>query len=149
MNPAPLVQAAEPLGPHIVQFYEQDEFLIHQVADFLDEALRSAGVAVAIATPEHRVQLQRRLQGIGSADGTAWYPGELVTLDARETLSTLMVGGMPDEALFEANVGTVIARAAHGGERPVRAFGEMVALLFADGTAWYPGELVTLDARET
>ena len=135
-NAVPIL--SEPGDSHFVQFYEDDEFIVDEVADFLDEALRAGDTAILIATPAHRAQLAKRLRGLGSATaaGTSdWYPGELVTLDAREALAKLMVDGAPDEALFLATIGAVVARAARGGSGAVRAFGEMVALLCADGNA--------------
>jgi signal transduction histidine kinase len=53
-------------------------------------------------------------------------------LDAAETLSKFMVEGSPEPALFARVIGDIIARAAEGGQC-VRIFGEMVALLWADG----------------
>jgi signal transduction histidine kinase/ActR/RegA family two-component response regulator len=127
---------AEPGPAHFVQFYEDDEFIADEVAEFLDGALRAGDTAILIATPLHRAQVAERLRGLGSATAARnWYPGELVSLDARETLARFMVDGEPNEALFLATVGSAVARAAGGGTRSVRAFGEMVALLCADGNA--------------
>ncbi|WP_235538305.1 ATP-binding protein [Pelomonas sp. Root1444] len=134
MQDAVLAPRALSPGSHLVQFYEDDAFIVEEVAEFLDGALRSADAAILIATPEHRAAIGRRLQGFGGAQSAQpWYPGELIALDARETLAQFMVGGRPDEALFQAAVGAVVARATHRGTRAVRAFGEMVALLCADG----------------
>jgi PAS domain S-box-containing protein len=124
--------AAKPVDGHVVQFYENDAFIVDEVAEFLDGALRAGDAAILIATPAHRAALAKRLRGLGRAPQD-WHPGELVMLDARETLARFMVDGEPDEALFLASVGAVVARATHGGARAVRAFGEMVALLCADG----------------
>jgi hypothetical protein len=43
-----------------------------------------------------------------------------------------MVNGWPDDARFKAVIGEILDRARQGG-REVRAFGEMVALLWAEG----------------
>ncbi len=118
---------------HFVRFYEQEDFLLDEVAEFLDTALRAGGVAVFVATPEHAAGLRRRLGGLGDAAGRPkWFSGELVVLDAAQTLAQFMVEGWPDERRFEATVGQVIARACEGG-RLVHAFGEMVALLCEEG----------------
>ena len=55
-------------------------------------------------------------------------------LDAEETLALFMVNGIPDPSRFKAMIGAVIAELA-GGPRPriVRAYGEMVNLLWRDG----------------
>jgi PAS domain S-box-containing protein len=138
---APLAQSH---GSHLVQFYDDDKFIVEEVAEFLDGALRSADAAILIATPEHRAAVRRRLQGFGGAQSAQpWYPGELFVLDARETLGQFMVGDRPDEALFLAVVGGVVARATNKGTRAVRAFGEMVALLYADGN---PEAAIELEA---
>jgi hypothetical protein len=52
--------------------------------------------------------------------------------DAAQTLSELMAADKLDSAAFDRVIGTVIAAAGAAG-RPVRAFGEMVALLWDDG----------------
>ncbi len=43
-----------------------------------------------------------------------------------------MVAGIPDPVLFNATIGSIVEHAARGG-RAVRVFGEMVALLWAEG----------------
>ena len=59
-------------------------------------------------------------------------PGAFIALDAADTLACFMVDGEPDTQRFEAVIGAVLERASAGG-RPVRAFGEMVALLWMEG----------------
>ena len=58
----------------------------------------------------------------------------MIFLDAREMLSTFMVGSMPDPERFKSAVGSVIERSGRRTDRPcVRAYGEMVDLLWKDG----------------
>lgn len=130
---------ASEASEHSVRFYERDAVLLDEVADFLDAALRAGGLAVAIASAEHRVELHRKLCGIaGPAAGTAaWFPGSLVLLDAAETLDLFMVESMPDAARFEAAIGPVVCGGPAG--KPVHAFGEMVAVLCERGN--YEGAL--------
>jgi PAS domain S-box-containing protein len=113
---------------HFVRFYDDDTYLLREVAEYIDAALRAGGAGIVIATPEHLAGLHGRLAGFGRA----WYPGELITLDARETLARFVVEGWPDEARFFDVIGSVVESACAGG-RVVHAFGEMVALLCADG----------------
>ena len=121
-------------GLHAVHFYEGDDFLAEEVADFLDEALRAGDVALMIATPEHRAAIKRRLQGLGARKGMAgWYTGELVEFDAAETLARISRDGRPDAQLFAQVVGEAVASASQNGQREVHAFGEMVALLCEQG----------------
>jgi PAS domain S-box-containing protein len=118
---------------HFVRFYDDDGSLQAEVAEFIDVALRAGGTGVVIATPDHIAGLNARLAGLGhSTGGQAWYPGQLIMLDAALTLEQFMVDGRPDLRRFEATVGKVVAQAcAQGGA--VHAFGEMVALLCAQG----------------
>lgn len=71
-------------------------------------------------------------------------------LDAADTLARLLVDGWPDEARFRAVIGPVLAQAASRGGQ-VAAFGEMVALLCAEGryeAAVRLGELWNLVAAD-
>jgi PAS domain S-box-containing protein len=118
---------------HFVHFYDNDDTLLDEVADFVDSALRARGAGIVIATPEHIRDLQRRFAGLGSTAGQPdWFPGQLILLDAGQTLAQIMVEDWPDEQRFKSVVGSIVAAAcANGGK--VHAFGEMVALLCAQG----------------
>jgi len=120
---------------HVVQFYESDDFLADSVASFFAAALRSGEACVLIATPAHRAAVEAALASAGGCDlFAARARGQYVALDAAETLALFMVDGMPDpQRMFEL-VDTLMRDAAQG--RPgMRAFGEMVALLWQDGRA--------------
>ena len=120
------------VGRHVVQFYGRDEELAERVTDYLLGALDSGGVAIVIATPEHRRAFETRLGRAGVDLAAARDGGSYLPLDAGQTLHDLMAADKLDRASFDAVIGTVIRGAGAGG-RPVRAFGEMVALLWDDG----------------
>ncbi len=123
------------VGHHAVQFYGHDEELAERVVGYLLEALGGGGVAVVIATPEHRREFEARLRKAlgGDADlAAAEDSGAYLALDAGETVRELMQAGRPDPAAFDRVIGGLIRQAGTGG-RPVRAYGEMVALLWDDG----------------
>jgi DcmR-like sensory protein len=120
------------VGRHVVQFYGRDEELTERVTDYLLGALASGGVAIVIATPEHRREFETRLGQAGVDLAAARDDGSYLARDAAQTLSELMAAGRLDGAAFDRVIGTMIAAAGAGG-RPVRAFGEMVALLWDDG----------------
>jgi signal transduction histidine kinase/CheY-like chemotaxis protein len=122
------------VGPagHFVQFYENDAYLIGSVGAFIGGGLDAGGGAVVIATRAHRAALQRKLRARGFDLAGARARGQFVALDAEETLAQFMVGGVPDPRRFAEVIGATVARAARGRPR-VRAFGEMVALLWAQG----------------
>ena len=87
---------------------------------------------VVIATPENREQLEQRLRARGLNVTTLQLEDRLFLLDAQDTLGKFMRNGLPDPVLFEELIARLIARAANSG-RSVRAFGEMVVLLFQSG----------------
>jgi PAS domain S-box-containing protein len=119
-------------GDHFVQFYEQDDFLLQSVGTFIGAGLGAGEGAIVLATEPHRVLLDARLAMQGIDVPAMKARGQFVSLDAANTLSQFMVNGSPDEDRFNDVVGSIIAQTAEG--RPgLRAFGEMVALLWADG----------------
>jgi MEDS: MEthanogen/methylotroph, DcmR Sensory domain len=122
------------VGRHAVQFYGRDEELAERVTGYLLGALASGGVAIVIATPEHRREFEIRLGQAGVDLTAAGDDGSYLARDAAQTLSELMAADQLDSAAFDRVIGTVIAAAGAAG-RPVRAFGEMVALLWYDGLA--------------
>jgi PAS domain S-box-containing protein len=117
---------------HFVQFYENDDYLIDSVSRFVEAALRGGHASIVIATPEHRHALQRKLVACGVDVAKAIEADKYVLLDARQTLSELMVGDSPDRVRFEQIIGSTIARLSDGKHR-IHAFGEMVALLWHEG----------------
>jgi signal transduction histidine kinase len=123
---------------HGVQFYSQDKFLIDELSEYIGNALRSGDAAIVVCTGQHRDSLLQSLSTRGLAAGEVMEQGRFVVLDARQMLDTFMVDGWPSEQRFKEVVGGVVARAmaVARGERPrVAIFGEMVALLLADGRA--------------
>jgi PAS domain S-box-containing protein len=117
---------------HFVQFCETDAFLIHSVSAFIGAGLRAGDACIVLATKPHRESLEERLQGDGLEVAAARVRGQYVSIDAVATLSQFMVDGSPEPGRFAEVVGSMIARAANGRRR-VRIFGELVALLWADG----------------
>ncbi|MEW6543016.1 MAG: PAS domain S-box protein [Nitrospirota bacterium] len=117
---------------HFVQFYEDRAFLVGAVSQFIGAGLEAGQAGIVIATPACRESLAERLEARGLDLAAAIERGQYVALDAAETLATLMADGGPDETRFVEVVGSVVARAECRHPR-VRAFGEMVALLWAEG----------------
>lgn len=117
---------------HFVQFYEGDNFLLTSLGGFIGVGLAAGDSCIVVATKAHRDGLEKQLQADGFNMVVARASGQYVSLDAAETLSKFVVDGSPEPGLFVAVVEEIIARAAQG-KRRVRIFGEMVALLWADG----------------
>jgi hypothetical protein len=128
-----VVARIEPLGVgHVVQFYGHEEELADGVAGYLLAALQRDGVAVVIATAAHQRTFEERLTQAGADLAAAARSGSYLTLDASDTVRALMPGGRLDRDVFNRVVGGLIRRAGQQG-RPVRAYGEMVTLLWEAG----------------
>lgn len=117
---------------HFVQFYENDEFLIDSVSDYVEAALREGNGSIVIATQDHRRAIELRLNESGVRAGEAIAQGRCLFLDALQTLDRFVVAGIPDRDRFFDVIGSQIAQLTARCRR-VHAFGEMVALLWAEG----------------
>lgn len=117
---------------HFVQFYEGDEFLLNALSGYVSKALTAGDAAVVVATQAHRAGLDQLLTTKGLDVSAAITSGKYVRLDAAETLAKFMVGSEPEPQRFREVLGHVFANFTDGSTR-VRAFGEMVALLWASG----------------
>lgn len=123
-------------GPHAVQFYDSETYLADVVGEFLKAGLEARAPLVVIAAPPHReLFLQHLLAGDADIDA-AIARGQFILLDARATLATFMVDGMPDWGRFRSEVGTVLRKAREFNPgATLHAYGEMVDLLWQDGNA--------------
>lgn len=131
--PRPL-SAHPAVDQHVVQFYEKDDFLLEGVTRFVAAAISDGDCAIVIATPAHRAELEARLLRRGLDLNAARRRSSLIAIDAAETLAKFMVGSHPDRAKFDQVVGRLLERSIQGPPlRRVRAFGEMVALLWDAG----------------
>jgi PAS domain S-box-containing protein len=131
-NGRSVVSPSRVSSQHHVQFYEDDSFLVDTVAEFVIAGLHAGEGALVVATPAHHTALAECLSNRGINLPSLEACGRYTALDASETLATFMVDAAPDERLFRESVGRVVAEA--GREVPgLRVFGEMVALLWAEG----------------
>lgn len=114
---------------HEVLLAADDAELVRSLADFVEQGLRVGEPCVVIATAPHRDALRERL----GADvlAAAARRGAFVELDAAGTLALFLRGGRPDAALFDGTVGAFLRDQAGRGR--VRAYGELVGLLWSDG----------------
>jgi hypothetical protein len=113
---------------HLIEVYKSESAFIDGLVAFASDGLAAGEAFVMLATAEHRDAVEQALRERGhDLDADTF-----VALDAESTLARFMVDGEPDAKCFEAVIGAVLARASAGG-RPVRAFGEMVALLWMEG----------------
>ena len=117
---------------HIVQFHEADDVFLDTLEGYVSGALRTGDSAIVIATPAHRRMLEDRLRQSGFNVQAACAQDQFIALDAEETLQVFMENGWPNDDKFTALVQQLLARGKKHG-RKVRAFGEMVAVMWARG----------------
>jgi len=118
---------------HFLQFYHADERpLVRNVGRFLCEGLNQGDHLILISTKEHTASFTDELAVLNAGVDAARRDGKLVCLDARETLAQFMVDGRPDAERFRSVIGSLLLRFSSnaGG---VRAYGEMVNVLWKDG----------------
>jgi hypothetical protein len=126
---------------HAVRFYQDDESLCRIVASFLNEGIKEKQLGVVVATPEHAAAIRACLRAQCADAEQLETTGELLFLDADETLSTFMVPGtaaskheMPDVVRFTDTMTGVLDRTRRGRTGGiVRVYGEMVNLLWERG----------------
>jgi hypothetical protein len=119
---------------HIAQFYENDNVLVDTLTGFVGGGLNAGESSIVIATPDHLAALNRRLVDSNVDLTRAIAEDRYIALDAETSLARFMIDQMPDEDLFRVFVEELMRRGTTNNRR-VRAFGEMVALLWARGDA--------------
>ena len=117
---------------HLVQIYENDETFLDILEGFVSTGFLAKESVIIIATPEHIVALNKRLLQRGFDLEALMVTDMYFALDAHEMLSKIIRNNWPDEAAFIEIVATLIQRARKAGSK-VRAFGEMVAILWSQG----------------
>ena len=119
---------------HAVQVYGDDRIFLDALEGFIGGGLAAGEAAIVIATPEHLAALEVRLEARGIDLAAARHERRYHGIPAERLLRDFMVDGWPDEERFLRVITTLLEEARRGGRR-VRAFGEMVALLWAQGHA--------------
>ena len=123
-----------PTRHHAVRFYDSDKSLAHIVAQFLGEGLAAGEPGIVVATPAQRAAIVKELVARSVDVVQLQRSGDLVLLDAQDTLSGFMTNDMPVADRFTKNMCDVI-RGACGeqADRTVRIYGQMVDVLWKSG----------------
>lgn len=116
---------------HFVQLYEADSYLMESLTGFVGAGLGAGESCIVVATMPHRDELVERLHSTGLDIPSYSSSGQYVALDAEDTLAQLMVDGRLSAERFNSVIGGLLTRTSEG--RRLRAFGEMVALLWSEG----------------
>jgi len=125
-NPAP--------GSHIVYSSSSDERVASAIAHYATSGLEQGEAVILIITDSHRKAVLDLLKAEAYNVERLESNGQLVFLDAAALLAEFTIDGMPDSELFKNIIDRTIKKAGRdsgtGRSRGVRAFGEMVSLLW-------------------
>jgi hypothetical protein len=123
-------------GPrdHIVQLYQDQQFLNRAVCRFAAGAIANGEGVILVPTAAHWEAFQPRLEAEGVDLGAAQSSGQLTVVDADELLPRFIRDAMPEAPVFLGLAADVISRAQNGGRyKKVRWWGEMVNILWEQG----------------
>ncbi len=119
---------------HAVRFYEDADSLCRLVGEFIAAGLEAEEPAIVVATPIHTKLIDECLRKCGLDVDNLKRIGDYVTVDARETLATFMVGSVPNAGAFHHHMGSLIQQVLRNREKTtLRVYGEMVDVLWKDG----------------
>ncbi|HYG15139.1 MAG TPA: MEDS domain-containing protein [Bacteroidia bacterium] len=116
---------------HILQIYENDESIVAALSQFIISGFETNESVVIVATYEHLVTLDALLLIKGYNLQELKNKSRYLTFEANDLLSKFMVDGWPDEGLFFKAVTEIIKKVKNNNK--VRVYGEMVAILWAQG----------------
>ncbi|TDO71152.1 DcmR-like sensory protein [Flavobacterium chryseum] len=117
---------------HLVQIYENEGHFLNTLEGFAGSGILSGDSVVIIAKQSHLDQLQQRLINHNFDLASLMKNDLYIPLEANDILAKFMVNSWPDEKLFNDVVSAILKR-ARKNDRKVRAFGEMVAILWEQG----------------
>jgi hypothetical protein len=117
---------------HVVQIYENEEAFIDLLQNFVVGGIRAGDSVVMIGTEAHIYRIHEELRIAGFDPFQLKLKEQFIPLDADDMLSQFMVNGWPDPLLFQHAIAEVLTKAKRYN-RQVRAFGEMVVILWNQG----------------
>jgi hypothetical protein len=119
---------------HIVQLYQDQDFLNRAVCRFAGAALANGEGIILVPTLTHWNAIRPRLEAEGVDVEAARERGQLTVVDADEFLPRFLRDAMPDSPVFLGLAADVIGQArAAGRYQKVRWWGEMVNVLWERG----------------
>ncbi|MGH9574146.1 MAG: MEDS domain-containing protein, partial [Candidatus Acidiferrales bacterium] len=119
---------------HIVQLYQDQQFLNRAVCRFAAAAIANGEGVILVPTVAHWDAFRPRLESEGVDVKAAEKRGQLTIVDANDLLPTFMRDGMPESPVFMGLAANVVSQARRGGRyTKVRWWGEMVNILWEQG----------------
>lgn len=126
-----------------MSFYALDSEGTDAVARFVADGWHRDECVIVVAVADHQAALDSLLARRGEDPAGRAAAGRYIVVDADEALREIVVDGAVDADRFMSRVGEVISEVGADGV-PIRAFGEMVALLWQRGQVEHAIELELL-----
>jgi diguanylate cyclase (GGDEF)-like protein len=117
-------------GGHLVMFPGTEDDLVAEVCRYLLTGFQNGEAGLLCATKVHTGQIVAQLATQGADVEDLRASGQLVVLDAEDTVAQFMRDGRPDAELYRSAIGDRVQAITEQWPR-VRAYGEMVAVLWA------------------
>jgi len=116
---------------HVVQCYEsEDDALARNVTRYLAIGAGRREALLVVASADHRAAFDRELRTLDVDVDELTNEGLYTAFDAEEMLRRFMVEGHPDALRFETSVGAAARSARARSHSGLRAYGEMVGVLW-------------------
>lgn len=116
---------------HLLQIYESDDIFLHGLEGFTATGFLNGDAVILIGTDMHISAVEEKLKDKFDLEALK-LSGQYIPYDVEEALSKFINNNEVDELKFREFISSLVARAKDGG-RTVRAFGEMVAILWGQG----------------
>ena len=126
-----LLTLPEP-SAHIVQVYQDPEFLIDAVCRFVCAGLQQSDAIIVVATKEHSDSFSARLELDGFNLQNAVWQGRLRFLDVEPLLAGPIRNDMPDWATFQRQTGEIFDQMPERCSS-IRAYDEVSNVLWQGG----------------
>ena len=118
---------------HLVQFCAAEAPVLANVSSYLAAGLKQGDALLVIASAGRNSWLARALQESGADLDTEFREHRLLFADAEQTLNRFLVDGQPDWGRFQRTIGALIDKLQAKPDRTLRAYGEMVGILWKQG----------------
>lgn len=121
---------------HELQIYSNHESFLDGFTSFIAGGLNAGNAVVVLATEAHRQSLFQKLQTQGFDLEAIIESGGYISVDACETVSSLMIDDQPDPNQLGSVVSSLVrtaSKAPNGATRRVSACGECAPFLWTQG----------------
>jgi hypothetical protein len=116
---------------HLLQIYESDDLFLHALESYAACGLLNGDGVIIIATDSHIAAIEAELSKNVELESYR-ASGQYISKNAEEALHSFMKDDKIDEKLFNEFVSSMLEKAKKNNGK-VRAFGEMVAVLWGQG----------------